>query len=349
MSVLVIGATGFIGSHLCEQLDKQSISCRALSRNIKKAKKLLKTHDIVQGDLARFDEIDHNKLFNNIEQVIFAAGVDERVEIKGEAEDFFFYHNVTQCLQVLKQAKAHGVKRVVVLGSIFTYLNKVHPEIGLADHHLYIASRCKQQELALALNDNNFSVSVAEIPLVLGAGESGESPIAGLIDYCRFAKPVFCTQGGINAISVSTLSEAIVKFTFLTDAPQTLPIVDENILWKTITETILKQLQKDKTRVFVIKDRFFNRLTRMGGYFQQLIGIQAGLNQRYVGDIVNQRFFIEANNSKTLLGYKGGDMDLALAQTVDARCKISISTSLSKKYDQTKYHLQSFKKRCFNF
>ena len=136
MHVLVIGGTGFIGYHIVQQLLAKGHEITVLSRNPDKAKKLFSEHvHYYQGDLNFFRDIDFSRLFADIDVLIYAAGVDERETPKGDPYAFFYHENVTTCVNLLDKARDHGVKKSIVLGSIFSYIDELHPELELYVHH----------------------------------------------------------------------------------------------------------------------------------------------------------------------------------------------------------------------
>ncbi len=73
MKILVTGATGFVGSHLCELLDKNGHEVYALVRNPKKAKEFNLPGQHIRGDLTTFDWVAN--LPDDLEAVVHTAGI----------------------------------------------------------------------------------------------------------------------------------------------------------------------------------------------------------------------------------------------------------------------------------
>lgn len=73
MKILVTGATGFVGSHLCDLLNKSGHQILALVRNPKKAQEFNVPGLHVQGDLSNFDWV--KQLPPDLDAVIHTAGI----------------------------------------------------------------------------------------------------------------------------------------------------------------------------------------------------------------------------------------------------------------------------------
>ena len=83
MKVLVTGATGFVGSHLCDLLTKNNHEVFALVRNPAKAKEFGVPGIHLQGDLSNFTWVD--ELPKDLDAVIHTAGIVHSFD----AKDFY--------------------------------------------------------------------------------------------------------------------------------------------------------------------------------------------------------------------------------------------------------------------
>lgn len=73
MKILVTGATGFVGSHLCDSLSRLGHEVYALVRNPKKAKEFSVPGTHVRGDLSQFDWVQ--SLPPDLDAVVHTAGL----------------------------------------------------------------------------------------------------------------------------------------------------------------------------------------------------------------------------------------------------------------------------------
>src|SRR5271165_6782746 len=74
MTILVIGATGSIGSLVVEEAFRQGYSVRALVRSAEKARRLPAKAEAVIGDLTRPDTLD--AAVKDIDAIVFTHGSD---------------------------------------------------------------------------------------------------------------------------------------------------------------------------------------------------------------------------------------------------------------------------------
>jgi nucleoside-diphosphate-sugar epimerase len=330
----LIGATGFIGQHICSSLLEQGHELRVLSRNTQAAAEKLALDDCFQGDLDRLEDIDFSELYQDIDAVIFAAGVDERADIIGDMDDFYYKHNVSQCARLIEGAKYHGVKKFTVLGSIFSFWDRQHPELNLSQNHAYIRSRNKQQEVCLRFNDEHFQVSVLEIPLVLGRAIGVKSVANSLAQYVRFSYPIFSLDGGMAVISVATLGQAVANLQSLDKFPPTLALSDENMSWDTLIGRFNKAMNKSPRPVKKVSSELFLELTQVGGLLSNLLRINSGLDQMHMAQIVNSEIFVDVSETKALLSYSGGDIEAAIEDTVAVAKRDGVAKPLWNMIDQ---------------
>ena len=73
MKILVTGSTGFVGSHLCQLLDKSGHEVYALVRNPSKAKEFNIPGHHIKGDLSSFDWVA--TLPDDLDAVVHTAGI----------------------------------------------------------------------------------------------------------------------------------------------------------------------------------------------------------------------------------------------------------------------------------
>ena len=99
---------------------------------------------------------------------VFAAGVDERVEGPAPIYDLYKKYNIDPVRRLLTLCKECGVKHAVILGSYFSFADKIWPQLELAKNHPYIRSRRDQEDVAMSFADDNFDVAVLELPYIFG-------------------------------------------------------------------------------------------------------------------------------------------------------------------------------------
>lgn len=211
LNVFMIGATGLLGSKASRQLLARGHEVRSLV-----LPGLPPTFSLPEGlslsfgnylDLSDDGLVAH---FSGADVFVFAAGIDERIEVPAPAYDAFVRVNNEPLERLLRLAKAAGVKRAVICGSYFTYFNRVWPELSLASRHPYIKSRVEQENMALSFSSADFAVSVLGIPYVFGT-QPGRRPVwTFLVELVRsmpFA--TFYAKGGTSALTARQIGEAL--------------------------------------------------------------------------------------------------------------------------------------------
>jgi nucleoside-diphosphate-sugar epimerase len=112
MKALVTGATGFVGSHLIDALQREGVAVTALARSRSKAEELERRGVRVRlGDL--HDKAALAAAAQDQDQLFHVAGV---VAARNEAE--FFHHNRDGTANSLRAAERGGVSRFVLVSSL---------------------------------------------------------------------------------------------------------------------------------------------------------------------------------------------------------------------------------------
>lgn len=147
--VIVTGATGFIGTHLCRELDKNGIE--------------------VTG-LARKDSAYINRIPDSVK--IHWCGMDEYDDYSGEGADVFYHlawegatgtgrddellqaKNISRTVSALKTAKRIGCKRFVALGTVYENLiTQILSEDKHRKADFYLLSKKASHDMCLKLSE----------------------------------------------------------------------------------------------------------------------------------------------------------------------------------------------------
>lgn len=319
MRILVVGGSGFLGYHIVKALLNRQHQVSLFCRSGGHAQTLFgDSVNYVHGDLELFLDINFSQCFDNIDAVVYAAGIDERTETQGDPYRFFYRENVTTCVQFIDKAKQHGVKHAVILGSIFSHFDQKFPNLKLSDNHPYIRSRTAQRDHALALISDTFQVNIAEIPFVFGISPNSSSVGKQLINYIRVATPLISINGGANAISVTSLAQGICGILERFPDSGPLPIGDVNVSWVELMQTINEKVNVTPKPIKMLNQHLLTDLTHVGAQLQDLMGIKSGLDQHHISDIITLEGYFDSQPIKEQLGYSGGDLDQALTETIKA-------------------------------
>lgn len=116
MNIVVTGATGFIGSHLCAALSDKQHTVTIVSRSAQVgANRHSQIH--VQIDLQR--HVDYDTLLKGCDVVIHLAGrVHVLNDLDSDPVSAYVSANTTATLNLARAAAARGVKRFIFLSSV---------------------------------------------------------------------------------------------------------------------------------------------------------------------------------------------------------------------------------------
>lgn len=193
-TILVLGASGFVGSHLTKALLSEAHAVRCMSRDPSRLQELATAGcEIVQGDIA--DPASMQRALDSVQAVYIAIHTispqaastpNQRfmeVELKG-------LHNViTAC-------RAHGVDRVVYVTSLGTAADASSE---------WLRGRWEAQQLLLT---SGLDVTVFRPGMIVGAGGNGFEMLAS-----QAKKPVAVFLGGqqkMRTISIDDLTSYLV-------------------------------------------------------------------------------------------------------------------------------------------
>lgn len=319
-SVLVIGGTGFIGYHVVQALLEAGDDVTVLCRHPAAADNLFAGRvAALSGDILTMERDDYLPLLEGHSAVVFAAGVDERADIDGDADDFFARQNIAPCAALFSAIALSGVRHAVLLNSIFAWLHTQHPELELTTHHPYIRSRVHQDKLAhQLLRDSQCVLTSLYVPWVFGSCPHRTSQWQSLVNYVRGGVIVHGIQGGINVMSVSTLADAISGACRYPTHSGSLPVGDQNMSTIELMQHIAQCANRPDVRLQILSDNFFNDITGLGGFFHDVFGLQGGLAVGHLSGLLLRDIFLDLTESQQLLQYQGGDWLDAIQDTVDS-------------------------------
>ncbi|KAA1189434.1 NAD-dependent epimerase/dehydratase family protein [Pseudohalioglobus sediminis] len=317
MKTLAIGGTGFLGAHIVDSLLAAGHSVGVLSRSkARSAREVPESVDIIEGDLGLLDRPSLTEMMSGYDKLVYAAGVDERVRPDGDAREFYFRENVETCRNVLLAARDTEISHVVVLNSIFTCFNRLHPELKLTQHHPYIASRVAQSEMVIEVSRGHFVASVLEIPWVFGDTKGKPSQWSALVSYVRYTRRLVAPNGGAVAISAKNVGRATLGALSAPRVSARIPIGDCQLSWDDMLRQLAKLSGKNDVSVMRMPDSVFAGLMRMGSVTLRLIGEKSGLDFSRLGELLTREFDVDLAASQKLLDYGDPDIEPALAATV---------------------------------
>lgn len=269
------------------------------------------------------DEI--RELLKGHDCFVFAAGVDERVEFPAPVYDSYYKFNIAPLKRILPLCKEVGVKKAVILGSYFSYLAKERPEMNLCDKHPYIKSRVDQEEVAFSYADENFDVSVLELPYIFGT-QPGRKPVwVILIEQIKRMDKLPCTlypRGGTAMLTVRQVGQVIVGAAEKSKGAKAWPISMYNYTWKEFLKIVYDARGMGANRKIVGIPPWMMRMG-LGGVVKdyEKRGVDSGIDPMGLPEIMDINLFIPDRFAKEL-GATDDDMNAAIFDSI----KVSVAS-----------------------
>lgn len=164
MKIFMIGGTGLLGCEAATTLIKRGHQVKSVALPpLPEGAPIPKEMELVFGDINKKTDEEIEQMLEGCDCFIFAAGVDERKEFPAPVMDYYYKYNIAPLERIFPLCKKAGVKRAVVLGSYFSYLSKIKPDMNLEERNPYFKSRLIQEDVCKKACDDNFSVAVLEL------------------------------------------------------------------------------------------------------------------------------------------------------------------------------------------
>ncbi len=256
MKIFMIGGTGLLGSEAAKELIERGHEVTSIALPpLPKGAVLPEKMKIEFGNYLEMSDREFKEKISGCEGFVFAAGVDERVEGPAPVYDLFRKYNIDPVNRFLRLAKESGVKHAVILGSYFSYFNKIWPEKELAKWHPYIRSRRDQEEAAMSIAVNGFDVAVLELPYIFGI-QPGRKPVwFFLVESIRRMKgATLYPRGGTAMVTVRQVGQAVAGAIERNNGGNCYPIGFYNMKWKELLKIVHKHLGCPNKKIITIPD-----------------------------------------------------------------------------------------------
>ncbi|NLA43195.1 NAD(P)-dependent oxidoreductase [Candidatus Saccharibacteria bacterium] len=323
-NIFVVGGAGFLGYHTCLELINRGVKVTALALPSESVdEKLSSQVEIKRADIDHLSDDSVADLLSDHDALIYAAGPDDRIEFDPgvNATEFFQKHLVDRTERVLQIAKRVGVKKVIIFGSYFSYVNN-HEVAGIKqgdlERHPYIKARVDQFNKSKALGDDSFAVAVLNIPYVFGVAP-GKEPIWRNVFVERFGKypKIYYGKGGTTLISARKIAVCAVQALELAEHGSELPVGSRNMKFKPMIEQLLREANIDKP-VGELPNWLMNIAMKKQWKQAQTANVDSGLDMRYLNkDILSRDFYVDfaATDIQLQMSDYVDDTDEAIAET----------------------------------
>ncbi|MDD4210821.1 MAG: NAD(P)-dependent oxidoreductase [Clostridia bacterium] len=322
--VFIVGGTGMLGKSTTRTLVEKGYKVTSISLPSSQPKDLFDGKvEYILKDVNNITDTEMLRIMKEKDYMIIALGADERYTPKAPAINFFRQYNVTYAMNLLRLARLAKIKKVIILGSYFTYFNRIWPELKLKETHPYIRSRVEQMELAFTFNSSVMEVIILELPYVFGTVPKQTPLLSIVIDQLNSNKHIYYPVGGTAMATEKEVAEAIEGAILYGTGGKAYPVASINLKWKDFLSYLLR-LQNQEHKVLTPYSNFATRremIKKTNRYARE--GRESGLDLVEYLEFQKRDAFIDTAECMTNLKYNPDDLKEAIKKTLVA-CQTQI-------------------------
>lgn len=318
MKVCIVGGTGLLGSEAARELIKKGHHVLSLALPpVPEGAPLPPEMELKLGNYMQMADKELRSLLAGCGGLIFAAGVDERLEGPPPIYEMFKKYNITPLERLLRLAKEEGVQSAVICGSYFSYFDKLWPEKQLSRWHPYIRSRRDQEQMALSFAGQGFHVALLELPYIFGA-QPGRKPVwVFLVEMLQgMKKATLYPKGGTTMLTARQVGQALAGALERNRGGNCFPIGYYNMTWREMLTMFHKHMGCTDKKIITIPKWLFRMGSKQLVAKQRSAGHEGGLNMQKFADLQCSNLFIDKSQGCELLGVEPDDIDAAIGESV---------------------------------
>jgi nucleoside-diphosphate-sugar epimerase len=292
MRILVVGGSGLIGFHVTDVLRERGHAVTSVARSAAPGV----DHRL---DLESASAEQLRSLLAGHDGVVFAARTDEQRPLRRPIHPAFRRQMVQPVVRLFAAARDEGLTSGVIMGSYYTYFDRLHPQWRLPERHVYVRCRVEQAREARAAAGPGLPVAVLELPFVFGrAGDRLPNWAPPLERWVRSRSPLIVPPGGTAATSARRVAE-VATDALERRSGQDIPVADENLTWSTMITRIAAAAGRPR-RAARLPAVAVRASLRLGGALQALSGRESGTNLTHLADLLLADLFMEPVSGRPL-------------------------------------------------
>jgi nucleoside-diphosphate-sugar epimerase len=287
-----VGGSGLIGVHVANALRERGHAVTTVARTAR-----LGVDHILDLTSATTDEL--RPLLAGHHGVVHAARTDEQRPLRKPIYPASRRDIVEPVVRLFTAARDEGLTCGVIMGSYYTYVDRLHPQWRLPTRHTYIRCRVEQAEQARAAAGPNLPVTVLELPFIVGRADDRLPNWAGPLDrWARSRWPLLAPVGGTAVASARTVADATVDALEQASGAN-VPVADANLTWHELIARIAAAVGR-RRRVTHLPASAVHASLRLAGALQALGRTESGLNVAHLADLLLAELFIEPTTGRSL-------------------------------------------------
>ncbi|GAA2551600.1 hypothetical protein GCM10010435_22230 [Winogradskya consettensis] len=292
MRILVVGGSGLIGAHVVDVLRERGHGVTSVARTMRDG-----VDRVLDCEVATQREL--REVLQGHDAVVYAARTDEQQALPKPIYPAFRSNLVDPLVRLFAAARDEGLTGGVIMGSYYTYFQRVRPQWDLAGRHVYVRCRVEQAREARVAAGPELPVAVLELPFVVGrAGDRLPNWVGQLDRWARSRAPLVAPAGGTAVVSARSVAE-IAADAVETASGADIPVADENLTWHEMIARIAAATGHGR-RVRRLPAGVVRAATTLGGLSQALARKESGLNPVHAADLFLKDLFVEPVTGKPL-------------------------------------------------
>lgn len=306
MEVLVIGVTGFLGSAVAARLESGGHQVTGASRHRGQWRGPWRRLDLVTAPAEELSE-----LVGGAQAVVLAAGADDRTPAPRPVTGHFERELVAPTARLAAACAEAGAQRLVVLGSFFTALDRLHPHWRLAASHPYVRARQRQEEVVR--QSGMPGAHVVEIPYLFGVGTTGTAPAWLDVFLPGFlAGPVpLAPRGSAAAAGLDDVAHAVVAAVEGSMTEPVAPIVTGNLTFADLVGQAARHTGR-RRRVRTLPVPILRASLLAREFTFRVRGRESGLSPTALAVLLSADAALDAGRAGQVFGIETSALDAAI-------------------------------------
>ncbi|NMO57572.1 NAD(P)H-binding protein [Actinoplanes sp. TBRC 11911] len=288
MRILVAGASGLLGTHITRTLRERGHEVTTLARRSNA------DHSV---DLHQ--PTDLRPLLAGHDGVVVALRTEEQRPLPKPIYPAFRHDLVDPVVRLMTAARQEGLTRAVLMGSYYTYFDRLHPEWQLSDRHMYVRCRAEQAREGRDAAGPGLPLAVLELPFVLGRANGRLPNWAGpLQTWAKSRSPLLAPPGGTAVTSATVVAETAAD-ALEKASNENIPVADENVTWHEMF-TRMAAAAGHPRRVRRLPAAVARAALRSGAVLQAATRKETGVSLDFAADLFLTDLFVEPVSGRSM-------------------------------------------------
>jgi dihydroflavonol-4-reductase len=236
MHVLTIGGAGQLGHFILKHLASEGheLSIIGIGTPPEEGYLPIGTH-YIECDVEKASEEEIQRHFKGVNTVIHAAGADGRNMFPRPAINGFRDANVKPIPRIINAMRAVGASRLIILGSYYTAMHRVYPDLNIPAKSAYVRSRIEQTKAAFEHAGEDLDVAVLELPYIFGAAPGRGTLWGFYMDAIKNSSGSLAVHaGGTACITMNQVGLAAAHAAISSKGHKCYPIGNVNLTYSEI-------------------------------------------------------------------------------------------------------------------